>query len=76
MIVWTGGHLVQIIPGGAYPAWCDRCMSSSAVRVRFYIWCTDGPRFAGLWWACQVCDPDRFDGDEGEAPEGDAGMLV
>lgn len=69
MILWAGGP-VDVVAGGSYPAWCDRCMSSSAVRIRFYILAGDGPRPVGLWFACQVCDPHRF--DDGEAgPDGD-----
>lgn len=60
------------MPGGTYPDWCPRCATSSAILIRFYLWLPDGPRFAGLWWACQVCDPDRFDG----GGQGDAGVLV
>jgi hypothetical protein len=69
MRVWVSGGELKVYAGGAYPDWCDRCMSSAAVRIRFYLFTTDGPRFAGLWWACQVCDPQRFEGD---GPGGDA----
>lgn len=72
MILWNNG-VVDVYAGGAWPDWCGRCMSSSAVRIRFYLWTSAGPRFAGLWWACQVCDPDRFDDDD---EIGDAGVLV
>lgn len=75
MIVWLSGGQVKVYAGGAYPDWCDRCMSSSAVRIRFYLFTTEGPRFAGLWWACQVCDPGRFD-EDGPAGGGDPGVLV
>lgn len=73
MIVWPGRE-IRVYAGGAWPDWCDRCMSSSAVRVRFYVFAPDGPRFVGLWWACQVCDPGRF--SDWSAGEGDAGVLV
>jgi hypothetical protein len=74
LIVWLPGGVVTVYAGGAYPDWCGRCWSSSAVRVRFYLFTAEGPRFAGLWWACQVCDPDRFDG--GGDGLGDVGAAV
>lgn len=74
MIAWTGGHIVPLIPGGTYADWCDRCMTSSVVKIRFYLWCTDGPRFAGLWRGCQVCEPEKF--GEDESPDGDEGAMV
>jgi hypothetical protein len=49
-------------------------MTSSAVRVRFYLWTMSGPQFIGLWWACQVCDPGRF--NESDGPPGDEPALV
>jgi hypothetical protein len=69
VIVWAGWG-IQVYAGGTYPDWCDRCMTSSAVRIRFYVFTVEGPRFVGLWWACQVCDPERFDdaGGEGDEP--------
>lgn len=73
MILWPGRE-VNVYAGGAWPDWCDRCMSSSAVLIRFYTFPAAGPRFAGVWWACQVCDPDRF-GELGY-DDGDAGVLV
>ena len=60
-----GGRFVDLIAGGAYPDWCNRCMSSSAVRVRFYVLSADGPRMVGLWWACGRCDPEQFNDDDG-----------
>jgi hypothetical protein len=74
VIVWVSGGHVPVYAGGAWPDWCDRCMTSSAVRIRFYLWTVEGPRFVGLWWACQACDPHRF--DEGEGPAGDTPALV
>lgn len=67
-----GGRPVEVITGGTWPAWCNRCMTSSAVRIRFYVLGPDGPLPAGLWWACQACDPDRFGGDEDGDEDGDA----
>lgn len=69
MIVWLSAGQLKVYAGGAYPDWCDRCMSSAAVKIRFYLFTPLGPRFAGLWWACQVCDPGRFeDGPAGDEP--------
>lgn len=71
MIGWLSGRDmdVTVYAGGAWPDWCDRCMTSSAVRIRFYLFTLTGPEFVGLWWACQVCDPHRF--DSGDGPPGD-----
>lgn len=62
----AGRQAVEVVAGGAYPDWCERCMSSAAVRVRLYVLCPDGPRLVGLWWACMGCDPDRFDDQDGD----------
>jgi len=75
VIWWPGSGAVEVdvVAGGTWPDWCDRCMTSSAVLIRFYLWLPAGPRFAGVWWACRVCDPQRFGGDE---VDGDDGALV
>ena len=78
MILWTWGHHLEVVAGDMYPAWCDQCQASTAVRVRLYILTDDGPWFVGLWFACTQCDEDRF-GDDGETPYGfdpDSGILV
>lgn len=69
-----GGEFVEIIAGDAYDDWCDRCMTSSAVIVRFYVLREDGPHWVGLGWACQLCDPERFASVEGD--DGDAAVPV
>ncbi len=73
-----GGGQVWVVAGAARLEWCDRCMSSSAVRMRLYVLREDAdPVFVvpvGLSYACMVCDPDRFDG--GEGGEGDTAVFV
>lgn len=75
MILWigsgAGSGIVELVAGDAYPDWCDRCMTSGAVRIRFYVLEENGPRWVGLAWACVTCDPDKFN-DAG----GDGDTLV
>lgn len=73
-----GGRFVEVVAGGAYPSWCDRCMSSSAVRIGYYVLTLDGPRRCGLWWACMCCDPERFEGwgDGDGDDDGDGDVLA
>jgi hypothetical protein len=75
-----GGRPEQIVPGEPRADWCNRCMSSSAVRLRFYVlrWEAD-PIFVipvGLAYACMVCNPEHFGMGDGDEPEGDEGVLV
>ncbi len=80
-----GDGPARIIMGEPRPAWCDRCMSSSAIRIRFYVlredtWSESCPMVVwpvGLKYACMVCDPEAF-GDllDDDEPDGDAGALV
>lgn len=75
----------RIIMGEPRPAWCDRCMSSSAIRIRFYVlredtWSESCPMVVwpvGLKYACMVCDPEQFgDWADDDEPDGDSGVLV
>lgn len=72
------GRRMHIVPGGARLEWCDRCMSSSAIRVRLYVLREDAdPVFVvpvGLKYGCMVCDPEKFDLDDDF--DGDAGAPV
>lgn len=75
MILGVGAAgAVELIPGGTYPAWCDRCMSSAAIRILVYVLPEAGPVPVGLWYACQVCDPVRF-GDDDLGDGGDSGLV-
>ncbi len=80
MSALAGGGEVQVIAGEPRPAWCDRCMSSSAVRLRYYILREDAdPIFVipvGISYACMVCNPEAFGMGDDDEPEGDAGVLV
>lgn len=76
MIIDVGALGRKLIPGAPRAEWCDRCMTSSAVRVRFYILRTDtDPVFVwpvGLAYACGVCNPGSFAADADDDPDGDA----
>lgn len=78
----AGGGEVKIIAGEPRPDWCNRCMSSSAVRLYFYVLREDEgaePVYVyqvGLSYACMVCNPEAFGMGDDDEPWGDAGALV
>ena len=77
---FAGGRPVKVVVGAPRAAWCDRCMTSSAVRVRFYVLREDtDPVFVwpvGLKYACMVCEPWQFGEWLSDDDDGDAGVLV
>jgi hypothetical protein len=76
----VGGAPQKIIPGDPEVVWCDDCMTSSGVRIRYYILREDAdPIFVvpvGLAYACSVCDPEAFGLDDDDELPGDSGVLV
>jgi hypothetical protein len=76
----VGGVPQKIIPGDPVAVWCDVCMTSSGVRIRYYILREDAdPVFVvpvGLAYACAVCNPEAFDLGDDDGLPGDAGALV
>lgn len=75
----AGGGEVKVIAGEPRLDWCNACMTSSAVRIRFYVLREDtDPIFVhpvGLSYACMVCDPEAFGADGDDLP-GEAGALT
>lgn len=71
----AGGGSAKVIPGEPRLEWCNWCMTSSAVRLRFYVLREDtDPIFVhqvGLSYACMQCHPGAFGMDDGEGPDGD-----
>lgn len=76
----VGGGEVRLIAGEPRADWCDRCMTSSAVRLRFYVLREDAdPVFVvpvGLSYACMVCEPEVFGMGGEDGPWGDSPALV
>lgn len=62
----TRPYVVNLVPGQVRPAWCDRCLTSSAVQFDVYAMAPDdthpGQPVAHAE-ACQRCDPNLFQPD-------------
>lgn len=57
---------VTLVPGAVRPAWCNQCMTSSAVAFEMYALAPGdvhpGEPVAHAE-ACQACDPELFQPD-------------
>jgi hypothetical protein len=78
VIIDVGAYGLPLVPGLPRIEWCDRCMTSSAVRLRVYVLSVDAdPVFVlpvGLRYGCMACDPEMFGlVDDDDGPWGDAG---